>query len=185
MKSEERTKYYEILDWYADLERKRRGDDLVPSIRERMASYSGTMERIAFFQVLGWELMKQARFEEAAKVLSEWSVLDPTDPFPLIDLASQRLFFEDNPRQALEDIDQAIVIAQSSGNFRRHALNTKARVLLKLKDYRALETCLIEIADTKILPEQLDIGRERDFFDRVPEGAISDEVRNMFLEYLA
>ena len=111
--------------------------------------------------------------------------MEPAEPIPLISLAEQRPYHEDNPEQALEDVNRAIVLAEASGNFRRHALNTRARILRKLEDYEALEKCLIAITETKLIAGQLDIGRERDFFDRLPQGAISHETRNLFLEYLA
>jgi hypothetical protein len=81
------------------------------------------------------------KFAEAADASLEWAVLEPTEPMPLISLAGQRLYHEDNPEQALEDVNRAIVLAEASGNFRHHALNTKARILRKLEDYEALEMC--------------------------------------------
>jgi tetratricopeptide (TPR) repeat protein len=184
MTPEEQAKYYEVLDWYNNLERERNTDNLVATIAERLAKSRQRIEKIALLQVLGWELKKQRRFDEAARALEEWSGLEPADPLPWIGLASQRLQFEENPEQALEDVDRAIELASRSGNFRRHALNTRARILLRLKDYNELEKCLIEIVETRLLPGQLDIGKERDFFDLIPPGSISRETRNLFLEYL-
>jgi tetratricopeptide (TPR) repeat protein len=184
MTPEEQAKYYEVLDWYNNLEKENKTDNLVAIINERIAISRQSIEKIALFQILGWELKKQHKFDEAAKALEEWSALEPADPLPWIALASQRLQFEENPELALEDVNRAIELASHSGNFRRHALNTRARILLRLKNYNELEKCLIEIVETKILPGQLDIGKERDFFDRIPSGSISHDTRNLFLEYL-
>ena len=184
MSPEEQAKYHEVMDWY-EVERRNKEADVVQLIHERLANSKDVVEKKAYLQALEIELKIQQRFDEAEDILHQMIVLDTIDPLPLIGLATLRLHFQDNPEQALKDINQAFKVAQTSGNFRRHALNTKARVLLKLADYRALERCLLDIVETKILPGQLDIRKERDFFDLIPPGSISHEARNLFLEYLA
>lgn len=104
------------MDWY-DLERKQKHADLVPIIRQRLADDNIDAERIALLQVLAWELLFQGKFAEAADAHLEEAVLEPTNPMPFISLAGQRLYHEDNPEQALEDINRAIVLAEASGIF--------------------------------------------------------------------
>ena len=130
---EDRAKYHAIMDWY-DLERRKKGIDLGPIIRERLADRDTDAERIALLQVLAWELVFRDKFAEAADTLLEWAAMEPLEPMPLISLAGQRVYHEDNPQRALADIDRTIVLAEASGKIRRHALNTKVRILTKLKD---------------------------------------------------
>ena len=73
-------------------------------------------------------------------------------------------------------IDEAIDRAMRSGNFRRDALGTKARIALGLKDYGVVEEVLKQLMGLKFVHGNVDCGIERDFLDRLPPGAIDAKV---------
>ena len=76
----------------------------------------------------------------------------------------------------MEVIDRALEVARRTGTLRRYTLGNKARIALDLKRYDIVEDVLKEIMELKIDPELPDIGRERDFFDRLPPNSIDPDV---------
>ena len=80
-------------------------------------------------------------------------------------------------------IERALEIAYRTGTLRRYTLGQKARIALDLKRYDIVEDVLKEIMQLKNDPEIPDIGRERDFFDRLPPDSIDPEVARQYNEY--
>jgi hypothetical protein len=107
----------------------------------------------------------------------------PDDPLPLINLVTYKLYFQEQPEEALQLINRALELAYRSGEFRRQALGDKARIALKLERYDIVESALRKIMQLKVDPEVPDIGRECDFFDRIPPGSIDAEVARQYDEY--
>lgn len=174
-----------IHKWYSALEREKRNEDLAPTICERFSRAVSEEERRTYTSVLVSEYERQGRYDEASEVLLKEAIDRPDDPFPLLRLAELRLYYENDPERALEIVDQAIVRAVKSGDFRRYSLGVKARVTLSLEDYETLEQCLREIIGLEVTSEAVDIGKERDFFDRTPDGAISEDVRKAYEDFLS
>jgi hypothetical protein len=54
----------------------------------------------------------------------------PDEPMPLMCLAEQKLYYEEDPAAAMPVIDRAIEAADRSGNFRGAVLGVKARLAL-------------------------------------------------------
>ena len=66
---------------------------------------------------------------------------------------------------------------------REYTLGAKARIALDLKRYDIVESVLKEIMQLKMDPDIPDIGRERNFFDRLPPGSIDAEVARQYNEF--
>jgi hypothetical protein len=107
----------------------------------------------------------------------------PDDPLPLNSVATNKLYFLNQPEEAMEVINRALEIAHRTEEHRRYTLGHKARIALDLKRYDILESVLKEIMELKIDPEVPDIGRERDFFDRLPPDSIDQEVARQYNEH--
>jgi hypothetical protein len=95
----------------------------------------------------------------------------------------QKLLHENLPEDATRFADRAVAVAMRTGVFRREALGMKARIGLELSDYGMVESALREIMQLTFTPGNLDIGAERDFFDRLPPGSIDPEVAKAYHEY--
>jgi hypothetical protein len=108
---------------------------------------------------------------------------NPDEARPLISLATQKLYDENLPEDAMRIIDRAVAAATRSGLFRREALGVKARIALELGDYRAAEDVLRQIMGLAMTRGHIDIGAERDFFDRLPAGSIDPEVARAYHDY--
>ena len=66
-----------------------------------------------------------------------------------------------------------------------HALATKARIALELKHYQVVEDMIRQIMGIDRSLGIADIKPERDFFDRLPPGAIDPELARQYDQYTA
>ena len=107
----------------------------------------------------------------------------PDDLLPLNSLAFNKCSLQDQPEEAMPIINRALEVARRTGTLQRYTLDNKARIALDLKRYDIVEDVLKEIMELKIDPELPDIGRERDFFDRLPPDSIDPEVARQYNEY--
>ena len=101
---------------------------------------------------------------------------DPENPQPLIFLANQKLYREEQPKAAMAVIDRAVEVALRFGMFRREALGVKARIALALNRHDVVEDMLRQIMALAFTRGNADIGAERDFLDRLPPGSIDADV---------
>jgi hypothetical protein len=175
---------YRVHEWHSDLERKHRKVDLSPLILERLSGWRSVPERKALRQVLQLEYQRHQRYAEAEEVLLEQIGDDPDDPMPVINLATHKLIYENNPPDAVRIGRIAADVARRAGRFRRLALGWLARAAIATDDHELLRDCLREIVEIGSPPAGPDIGRERDFFDRAPEGSIPDELRAAYEELM-
>jgi hypothetical protein len=131
---------------------------------------------MALRELLAHEYAGRGRHSEAEALYLMLSSQQPDDPLPLISLAGAKLYYQNRPDEAMPIIDKAIDLAMKSGNLRRDALGTKARIALGLKSYGIVEDVLKQLINLKFVRGNSDCGIERDFFDRLPPGAIDPEV---------
>jgi len=174
----------EVFQWYARISETASGSAILSQIRERRQASANDEEMNALLSVLAWEFQKQGRFSAAAQILAEQAQLRPDDPLPLISLASQKLGMEDQPAEAREIIGKALLRAQKTGHFQRHALGVSARIALRLGDVAMLNDCLSRIPQITLETGQRDIGKERDFLDAAPQNAVLPDVRNAYEAFL-
>jgi tetratricopeptide (TPR) repeat protein len=107
----------------------------------------------------------------------------PDDPLPLNTAAYRKSVNRGQSEAALELINRALEVAYRTGELRRFTLGNKARIALELRRYDVVESVLEEIMRLKIDPEVGDIGRERDFFDRLPPDSIDPDVARQYEQY--
>jgi tetratricopeptide (TPR) repeat protein len=164
--------FVNLHKWYEELQRTCASQEIVDEITRRMNTESNEedVRSLAFF--LANEFRRQERYAEAENILLDLTERNPVEPYPLISLAEQKLYYEEKPSEALEIVEKALNRARASGNFRRNALGVKARIAEKLQRYDLIADVLREIMTTKSGKSRADVGVERDFVDRLPTGAI-------------
>jgi tetratricopeptide (TPR) repeat protein len=123
------------------------------------------------------------RYDEAERIYLMLFNQSPDEPMPLISLAGQKLYYEEDPAAAMPVIDRAIEAAYRSNNFRRLALGVKARIALAQEKYDVVEGVLRRLLQLTHDKRGVDIAPERDFFDRLPPGAINETVARRFDHY--
>jgi hypothetical protein len=173
-----------VFEWYTQLLDESPGVDLLPAIRERQARSPTALESKALLTTKSWEEQRQGLLAESARTLLQQWELDKDDPMPLISLASQQLNLEGDSKRAHATIRNAIAVAERVGNFRRYALGVGARIALAMGDFQSLSECLLRIAETQVQSGERDIGKERDFFDRIPPGSVASDVLERYSAYL-
>src|SRR5262245_29840706 len=104
------------------------------------------------------------RYGDAKRIYLMLSNQSPDEPFPLITLAEQKLYYENEPVAAMQVIDRAIKAAYRSNNFRRLALGVKARIALEQKRFSVVEDVIGRLLQLRHDKRGVDVGRERDFF---------------------
>jgi tetratricopeptide (TPR) repeat protein len=134
------------------------------------------------FELAGAYKMTE-RYDEAERIYLMLFNQSPDEPMPLICLAGQKLYFEEDPEAAMPVIDRAIEAAYRSSNFRRLALGTKARIALAQEKFSVVEDVLRRLLQLTHDKRGADIALERDFFDRLPTGAINETVARRFDHY--
>src|SRR5581483_9071605 len=107
----------------------------------------------------------------------------PSEPVPLIQLAEQKLYFEQKPEEALTFIERALERAYSSQKYRRQALGVKARIAQQLGRYELIEDVLQVLMNIEPTESDTDVGIERDFVDRAPQGAIDEDLRQKYNDF--
>jgi tetratricopeptide (TPR) repeat protein len=175
----------EVDYWYRNLHRThpRAHDKIIKAIEDRIGSNPKADEVDDLYRMLAEEYSFHGNYAAAEAIHRRLADKHPDDPLPLISLASNKLSLQDQPEEAMELINRALEVAYRTGEHRRFALGDKARIALKLQNYNIVEAVLKEIMQLKIDPEVPDIGRERDFFDRLPPGGIDSDVARQYDEY--
>jgi len=173
----------QVHDWYSAWTRKHRDVGLIAALEARVRDETHPAKLQTLRRLLASEYEANRNYTSAEALYREEFNADPDRPMPLISLAYQKLSGEKDPDAAMRIIDQAFEAAMRSGDFRRHALSTKARIALRLKDYRCMEEVLTQIVEMKFKREDADIGVERDFFDALPLGSIDPDVARRYDEF--
>ena len=173
----------ELCRWHEELKRTREGAELTAAIEERIESESDVTKRQALGYALAYEYREQENYEASEATYLRLFQAEADDPFPLIQLAEQKLYTEDDVESAMRIIDWAIEVAYNSRNFRRNALTVKARIAQWNKDYQVVEDTLRQLMRLDFKRGDTDTGIMRDFFDRLPPGSIDPELARQYDEY--
>ncbi len=97
---------------------------------------------------------------------------DPRDVRRRVRLVGHYLHFSKEFEKALTASDAALTEARRCGMFVRECLGDRARIALSVKDDKLLCQTVQAIIDLGVGPDEIDIGVERDFIERAPDGAI-------------
>jgi tetratricopeptide (TPR) repeat protein len=178
-----RDPHYQIDHWHHELVLANRGRKITPMIQKRMEEKSEFWRLRHLRKLLAMEHTSEGNFAAAEAIRRQEFDEDPDDPTPLIHLAEQKLYYEDQADVAMTIIDSALEAAYRSGLHRRHALGVKARIALHLERHDIVENVLRDILQLKFTRKNFDVGRERDILDRLPPGSIDGEVARQYDEF--
>jgi hypothetical protein len=174
---------YGIQRWYEDLRRAAPDVDIIPVLQERIPRESDPRKLHALrFCLVEQHGLRHDRAGAEAVYLADIAA-NPDETLTLISLAGLKLYGEGKPEAALPIIDRAVAVAMRTGIFRRHALATKARVALELKDYAGVEDVMRQIMGLTMTRGHIDVGAERDILDRLPPGSIAADVAQAYDAY--
>jgi hypothetical protein len=164
---------WEIYEWHRRLQlEKGLRTNLAADIEHKIGNQTSAARLRALNFLLASEYRGADRFADEERTYHLLHEQYPNDPLPLVFLAGSKLYCQEQAEAALLLIEEAIPIADRSGNFRRLALGVKARIALELRAYSEIEGILRALLALKFEPSNLDCGIERDFFDRLPADVI-------------
>jgi tetratricopeptide (TPR) repeat protein len=175
----------EVDYWYQKLTRKNRMafDKNIKAIEDRIRARPDAPEVDELYRYLSDQYSHRGDYAAAEAIDLQLADRHPDDPLPLNSAATNKCSLQDQPEEAMELIERALEVAHRTGELRRYTLGNKARIALELKRFDIVESVLKDIMQLKIDPEVPDIGRERDFFDRLPPGSIDPDVARQYDEY--
>jgi tetratricopeptide (TPR) repeat protein len=175
----------EVDYWYRKLYRTHRTahDKTIKAIKDRICRKPDAAEVDDLYRYLAGEYGMSGDYTAAEAIERRLAKKHPDDPLPLNSVAVNKCSYQRQPEEAMEVINHALEVAHRTGEFRRYTLGNKARIGLELKRYDIVEAVLKEIMQLDVDPEVPDIGRERDFFDRIPPGSIDADVARQYDEY--
>ena len=179
----DRRKMRSLYDWIDEARHAGGFANVARAIEARLENESDDEVRRSLNFELAGAYKMAGRFDEAERIYMMLFNQSPDEPMPLISLAGQKLYFEEDPATAMEVIDRAIEAAYRSSNFRRLALGTKARIALAQGKFSVVEDVLRRLLQLTHDSRGADIALERDFFDRLPPGAINETVARRFDHY--
>jgi len=164
----------------------RQGDreaEIIGAIEDRIRTEAHAASRHVLRLLLAEEHRDRGNYVAAETVYLADAEAGPYSWRPLISLASQKLWEEGRPDQAMPIIDRAVDAAMTAGVFRREALGMKARAAVALRDFAMVENAVKQIMALNFTRGNADIGAERDFFDCLPPGSIDPHVARAYDEY--
>jgi tetratricopeptide (TPR) repeat protein len=128
--------------WVEDARRARGDINVARAVEARLENEPDAAVRRRLNFDLTTEYEMAGRYDEAERIYLMLFDQCPDEPMPLISLAGQKLYFENDPAAAMEAIDRAIEVAYRSNNFRRLALGVKARIALAREKFDVVEDVL-------------------------------------------
>jgi hypothetical protein len=173
----------EIHDWHYEWMKNPPEMDIIPVLEDRIRGETHPLRMHALrFHLASAHGARGNHAAAEAVYLADFEA-DPDSPQPLIFLASQKLYNEEQPEAAMPIIDRAVEVAMRVGMWRRHALGQKARVALALDRPAVVEEVLRQLLALTFTRGNADCNVERDFLDRLPPGSIDAEVARAYDDY--
>jgi hypothetical protein len=169
--------------WVHQLCRDHTKIDIIPTLERALEAETNPYRQRSLKFALAFEHQRVGNHMDAEVIYLRLFDEDPDEAAPLTFLANQKLYYENQPEAALPIIDRAIAAAFRSGHFRRDALMVKARIAVQLQAYQVVEDVLKQIMELKREPGAVDVTAKRDFLDRLPPDAISEEVFSQYDEF--
>lgn len=173
----------EVYLWLEERAQAIDGTELTGVIEERIRYEPDPVKRRELNLMLAKQFKDAKDCAAAEAVYVGLFEAEPDDPTPLIKLAEQKLYDEEELGAGISIIDRAIDAGFRSGRFRRNALNVKARIAVVLKDYQVVQRVLTQIMQLGFERGHIDTGIARDFFDRLPAGSIDPEIARQYEEF--
>ena len=173
----------EIHRWHQDWQQRQPDTDIIPVLEDRIRreTHPSRLHTLRYF--LADAHRDRGNYAASEAVFLADFEANPAEPMPLIFLAGQKLYYEEQPEAAMPVIDRAVEVALRSGTFRRHALGVKARIALALDRHDVVEDVLRQLLVLTFTRGNADCGVERDFLDRLPPGSIDGDVARAYDEY--
>jgi hypothetical protein len=173
----------EIHRWHQEWQQRQPDTDIIPVLEDRIRreTHPSRLHVLRYF--LANAHRDRGNYAASQAVFLADFEANPAKPMPLIFLAGQKLYYEEQPETAMPVIDRAVEVALRSGTFRRHALGVKARIALELNRHYVVEDVLRQIMALAFTRGNPDVGAERDILDRLPPGSIDPDVARAYDEY--
>jgi hypothetical protein len=150
-------------------------------LREQLAGEVSKPLRRELLTLLAVEYAYLDLPKDEEETLLQAIELDPAEPLPRIALASFLQRYADRFDEARSQAKLAIEYSATTERFRRHALQTLARIAKERRDYIELAAAFQSLVTLRVEKGGIDSAVENDFLVGLPDGvvdaALLDKVR--------
>jgi hypothetical protein len=144
----------------------------VQYLRERLAEELPKPLRSHLLTLLSNEFCYLGLPDEEEKVLLEAVELDRAEPLPRVALATFLQREPDRLDEARSQAKLAIEYSETTDRFRRHALQTLARIAKDRRDYTELAAVFQSLVTLRVEKGMVDSAVENDFLVGLPDGVV-------------
>ena len=150
----------------------RREAPTVQYLREQLAGEVPKALRRELLTLLAVEYAYLNLPKEEEETLLHAVELDPEEPLPRIALASFLQQYPDRFDEARRQAKLAIEYSETTDRFRRHALQTLARIAKDRRDYTELSAVFQSLVTLRVEKGMIDSAVENDFLVGLPDGVV-------------
>jgi hypothetical protein len=173
-----------LWDWYLAAIRGGSTPSLVEEIAGRLAvTVDPDMRREIYAVILG-EARRLDRPDLYRRYTGEALLEFPDDIILYTGLSSVSLILDGDPDRALVENAQALSLARQARRYRRYCLGQLCRIAVSIGDRDLWKQGLEEIMSFVLAEGEVDIGRERDLIENLPEEFASDPIVELYTEFL-
>jgi len=119
-----------------------------------------------------WYGMKVEEEQTAREVLRRF----PDEPMAYINLATCLATSLDKPDEAVDVALSGVSVSKEKGVFRRHALQTLARIAKAARRYSIVENVIKQLIDLSEYSSSQDVNMETDFLESLPKSQVNQEL---------
>jgi hypothetical protein len=141
-------------------------------LREQLAGDMPKSLRRELLTLLAVEYAYLNLPKEEEETLLHAVELDPEEPLPRIAVASFLQQYPDRFDEARRQAKLAIEYSETTDRFRRHALQTLARIAKDRRDYTELSAVFQSLVTLRVEKGMLDSAVENDFLVGLPDGVV-------------
>ena len=164
------------------LQKKDRGRDMSAWIEEKLTEMPSAEEAAVLRVELVCEYRRHQRYKDAAAVLEAEIEREPNEPYPSLSLAEHFYYYDVDLERSLAHIADAVSKARTIGKFVYQALGVQARLCIATRDWRLLESTLIQLTLHEHTPGRADVFPETDFIARIPPDVVSQDIVKAFVD---
>jgi hypothetical protein len=145
-------------------------------LREQLAAEVPQSLRRDLLALLAVECARLDLPGEEEEALRQAVELDPAEPMPHIALATFLQQQADRLDEARDQAKLAIEYSETTGRFRRHALQAFARIAKDRRDYAELAAAFESLVALRVEKGAVDSGVENDFLVGLPDGVVKADL---------
>ena len=158
--------------------------DLLPLLQEALIN-NKIPSVVDFLEAhLSTEYINIGDYSSAEILRSALAKRRPDDPITLLGMAELKQHYQGDAASAVMWAKRAVKSADKVRRFRRHSRATLVRAAGDLGNVGLMESCLLEITNLELEPNETDVGKEKDLLYRARRAGVNKNILYIYQIYL-